>query len=561
MARRTVEEIKTDPFNADVFQRYQRDNPAGRWPIVGHSPLDFKILYNSVRERGGVSEISRTKRWKDVARALSLPNSVTNAGFVLSTQWAKFLKPIEDEDNARESAPLLRETLQPVTPAQPAPRPQSQPRTYRPQRDAPSQELSESMVPIASDLSRTMLSPTIDDLDIFDSLPPMVDAHPSKTAPHEVSGSQMAIQPYSQPGLNGFILRDQASRLSQHIKRPRWDETGVSNGLDLYASINEDQYTPHEDGVPVQVLSGILASMTAALHSASKDHHGKQPFDALQPMISFIAGLSDTALLHTARAWPHSLFMICHQEFSDHVARRMVFNDCVDTLYVKSPKKWSGQSWPAGNVVRLQILDWNLPADEYTSAVASAMLCYPKLNQLMLDCRSWVELADLDHFVDRMVHVTTLGLDFDPYMAGKHTSLTTLMFRSMPSLGGDIAPQVARIANAFDLTSISCNFQTISPFFVHLVTLIVDSIKSVRKIFVDKGEVSLVRLSSVFPNVKLVSLNNCTIHDSIPSVSYKLSMINCRRVKDDGEYEVVTATEQNGVIREMSSDMQALIKV
>ncbi|CAL5983358.1 ARID1_AT-rich interaction domain protein [Hexamita inflata] len=65
-----------------------------RIPRVGRKDLDLYKLYELVQTRGGYTNITQ---WKDLADELDLPQSVTNAGYILRTKYESFILPFEKQ--------------------------------------------------------------------------------------------------------------------------------------------------------------------------------------------------------------------------------------------------------------------------------------------------------------------------------------------------------------------------------------------------------------------------------------------------------------------------------
>jgi hypothetical protein len=73
----------------------QKNTPISRIPIMAKQPLDLYKLSKLVIERGGLLEVIRRKAWREIAKALDLPASITSAAFTLRTQYLKYLYPYE----------------------------------------------------------------------------------------------------------------------------------------------------------------------------------------------------------------------------------------------------------------------------------------------------------------------------------------------------------------------------------------------------------------------------------------------------------------------------------
>ncbi|CAG5110066.1 Oidioi.mRNA.OKI2018_I69.chr2.g4511.t2.cds [Oikopleura dioica] len=63
-------------------------------PMFNQQPLDLFELYNLVKKRGGMNEITKKKEWTDVVRGLNFQVS-PSAGFTLKKQYVKYLFEVE----------------------------------------------------------------------------------------------------------------------------------------------------------------------------------------------------------------------------------------------------------------------------------------------------------------------------------------------------------------------------------------------------------------------------------------------------------------------------------
>ncbi|KAG9395834.1 ARID/BRIGHT DNA binding domain [Carpediemonas membranifera] len=66
-----------------------------RMPVVGHRELDLYQLFTLVEHYGGLDHVVKNKLFKEIAKQLGLPPSVTNAGFVLRNKYEKLILPYE----------------------------------------------------------------------------------------------------------------------------------------------------------------------------------------------------------------------------------------------------------------------------------------------------------------------------------------------------------------------------------------------------------------------------------------------------------------------------------
>lgn len=85
-----------------------RGTPVTILPVICRQAVDLYKLYHLVKERGGMVEISKGKRWRDVASAIGIGGS-TSAGFTLKRNYGRYLFPYEckfDRDDI-DPVPLL----------------------------------------------------------------------------------------------------------------------------------------------------------------------------------------------------------------------------------------------------------------------------------------------------------------------------------------------------------------------------------------------------------------------------------------------------------------------
>lgn len=74
-----------------------KGTPITRIPIMAKQPLDLYKLFKLVVERGGLVEVIKKKAWRNVAKELNLPASITSAAFTMRSQYVKYLYPYECE--------------------------------------------------------------------------------------------------------------------------------------------------------------------------------------------------------------------------------------------------------------------------------------------------------------------------------------------------------------------------------------------------------------------------------------------------------------------------------
>ncbi|XP_013384498.1 AT-rich interactive domain-containing protein 1B isoform X3 [Lingula anatina] len=78
-----------DKLNAFVEER---GTPFTTAPTMNKQPLDLFKLYNAVKERGGVADVTKSKKWKEVCGALGVS---ANAGYTVRKHYLKFLLTFE----------------------------------------------------------------------------------------------------------------------------------------------------------------------------------------------------------------------------------------------------------------------------------------------------------------------------------------------------------------------------------------------------------------------------------------------------------------------------------
>lgn len=91
-------EAERKEFLDKLFDYMQKKGtPITRVPIMAKQPLDLYKLFKLVVERGGLVEVIKKKAWRNVAKELNLPASITSAAFTMRSQYMKYLYPYECE--------------------------------------------------------------------------------------------------------------------------------------------------------------------------------------------------------------------------------------------------------------------------------------------------------------------------------------------------------------------------------------------------------------------------------------------------------------------------------
>jgi histone demethylase JARID1 len=86
---------------ADFMQ--SQGSSVTRWPVFGGKKLDLEKLYDNVSSRGGFDVACRSKQWRDVARVLDTPATVTSASFALRQLYQKWLLAFEQHKKTQET--------------------------------------------------------------------------------------------------------------------------------------------------------------------------------------------------------------------------------------------------------------------------------------------------------------------------------------------------------------------------------------------------------------------------------------------------------------------------
>ncbi|KAI3413957.1 hypothetical protein GPALN_011427 [Globodera pallida] len=85
--------------------------PVTRIPIMAKQVLDLYELYRLVVHHGGLVEVITKKLWREIAKGLSLPTSITSAAFTLRTQYEKYLFDFECERHHFSTLADLRSAI------------------------------------------------------------------------------------------------------------------------------------------------------------------------------------------------------------------------------------------------------------------------------------------------------------------------------------------------------------------------------------------------------------------------------------------------------------------
>ncbi|ESO05293.1 hypothetical protein HELRODRAFT_137241, partial [Helobdella robusta] len=96
-------------FLHDLFVFMEsKQSPIIAVPTVSKQPIDLFKLYCIVKKFGGMVEVSKNKKWRDVSSALNMGPS-SSAGFVVKKNYGKSIFPFEcfhDRGNI-DPAPIL----------------------------------------------------------------------------------------------------------------------------------------------------------------------------------------------------------------------------------------------------------------------------------------------------------------------------------------------------------------------------------------------------------------------------------------------------------------------
>lgn len=92
-------EISDEPERRAFLDKYlqfqeERGQPLTQVPTISKIPLDLYRLYISVRERGGFSEVTKGKLWKECGQLCNIANS-SSAAYTLRKQYMKHMLHFE----------------------------------------------------------------------------------------------------------------------------------------------------------------------------------------------------------------------------------------------------------------------------------------------------------------------------------------------------------------------------------------------------------------------------------------------------------------------------------
>ncbi|ELT95418.1 hypothetical protein CAPTEDRAFT_226262 [Capitella teleta] len=83
------------PFLERLFSFMEEKNaPISVVPAISKQPVDLFRLYFLVKEKGGLVDVTKNKKWRDVSGALNIGAS-SSAGFTLRKNYTKYLFPFE----------------------------------------------------------------------------------------------------------------------------------------------------------------------------------------------------------------------------------------------------------------------------------------------------------------------------------------------------------------------------------------------------------------------------------------------------------------------------------
>ena len=86
---------------ADFMQ--SRGQSVTRLPVFGGKKLDLQALYDNVTQRGGFDAVCRAKGWRDMARVMDTPATVTSAAMALRALYQKWLLDFEQHKARQEN--------------------------------------------------------------------------------------------------------------------------------------------------------------------------------------------------------------------------------------------------------------------------------------------------------------------------------------------------------------------------------------------------------------------------------------------------------------------------
>ncbi|KAL9237826.1 hypothetical protein vseg_012329 [Gypsophila vaccaria] len=91
------EEVVADPqlFMTTLRKLHSVMGTKFKIPVIGGRELDLHKLFVEVTSRGGIEEVIRDKRWKEVASTFNFPATATNASFFLRKYYCSLLQLYE----------------------------------------------------------------------------------------------------------------------------------------------------------------------------------------------------------------------------------------------------------------------------------------------------------------------------------------------------------------------------------------------------------------------------------------------------------------------------------
>ncbi|ESO07267.1 hypothetical protein HELRODRAFT_76486, partial [Helobdella robusta] len=99
-------EPERTPFLEKLFTFMQnRGTPITSLPSICKQVIDLFSLYFLVKEMGGMDELNKSKKWRDISSNMGLGSS-SSAGFTLKKNYAKYLYPFECKFDRGDIDPL-----------------------------------------------------------------------------------------------------------------------------------------------------------------------------------------------------------------------------------------------------------------------------------------------------------------------------------------------------------------------------------------------------------------------------------------------------------------------
>ncbi|KAF6163107.1 hypothetical protein GIB67_013806 [Kingdonia uniflora] len=101
----TYEEVKANPnlFMSTLEKLHATMVTKFMIPVIGGKELDLHRLFVEVTSRGGIDQIVRERRWKEVTAVFNFPSTATNASFVLRKYYVSLLHHYEKMHFFRET--------------------------------------------------------------------------------------------------------------------------------------------------------------------------------------------------------------------------------------------------------------------------------------------------------------------------------------------------------------------------------------------------------------------------------------------------------------------------